>query len=157
MEYLQKLTEHLIKNVVDKEDLNAWAEDGELIFTSHVIEGGFEIKYTCNFEMSDVKLDPLKLFFLVSSWLSKFNPERQGQSLPRPLFFTERLTNGCYDLGLKIEFQEQYDLVEDPEGEWEVGGERMNLKSDYYSLFDESEAEELSLVDSHTQDNSLEN
>jgi len=157
MEYLQELTKHLIKNVVDKEELNAWAEDGELIFSSHVIEGGFEVKYTCNFEMSGVKLEPIKLFFLVSSWLNKFNPERESQGLPKPLFFTERLSDGRYDLGLKIEFQEQYDLVEDPEGEWKVGGVRMNLQSDFHNLFDESEAEELSLVDSHTQDSSLEN
>ena len=45
MEYLQNLTKHLIKNVVDKEELNAWAEDGELIFSGHVIESGFEVKY----------------------------------------------------------------------------------------------------------------
>jgi hypothetical protein len=157
MEYLQKLTDHLIKNKVGKENLEAWAEDGELIFGSHAIESGFEIKYTCNFELSDVKLDPVRLFFIVSSWLRKVNPERQGQNLPKPLFFTERLSDGRYDLGLKIEFQEQYDLVEDPNGDWEIDGMRMNLKSDFYNLFDESEFEELRLFDSHTQDNSLEN
>lgn len=157
MEYLQKLTDHLIKNKVSKENLEAWAEDGELIFSSHEIESGFEIKYTCNFELSDVQLKPVQLFFIVSSWLGKYNPERQQQDLPRPLFFTERLSNGRYDLGVKIEFQEQYDLVEDPNGEWEIDGIRMNLRSDFYNLFDESGSEELTLVDAHTQDNSLEN
>jgi len=156
MEYLQKLTDHLIKNKVSKERLEAWAEDGELIFSSHSIDGGFEIKYTCNFEVSDVKLKPVQLFFIVSSWLGKFNPERQEQGLSTPLFFTERLSNGRYDLGVKIEFQEQYTLVEDPNGEWEIGGIRMNLISDFYNLFNEDEAGELTLFDGHTQDNSLE-
>lgn len=157
MEYLQRLTDHLIKNNVSKENLEAWAEDGELFFSNHAIESGFEIKYTCNFELSDVQLAPVQLFFIVSAWLAKFNPERESQGVARPLFFTERLSNGRYDLGLKIEFQEQYDLVEDPNGDWEIGGMLMNLKSDFYNLFDESESEELTLVDSHTQDNSLEN
>lgn len=157
MECLQKLTVHLIKNLVDKEELNAWAEDGELICSGHKVEDGFEIKYTCNFEMSDVKIKPMKLFMLVVSWLNKYTPERDSQNLLRPQFFTERLNNGRYDLGVKIEFQEQYNLVESESGEWIVGGVRMDLESDFYNLFDGEESEELKVFDSHTQDNKLQN
>lgn len=157
MECLQKLTDHLIEHLIKKDDLVAWAEDGELICSSHVAEDGFEIKYTCNFEMSNVELEPVRLFMLVASWLNTYTPERDSQGLSRPQFFTERLNSGRYDLGIKIEFQEQFQFIEDEEGAWDVSGKLMSLKSDFYNLLDAEQADYIKIVDSHTQDNGLEN
>ncbi|WP_022940120.1 phage tail protein [Psychromonas hadalis] len=157
MEYLQSLTKHLIKNLVKKDDLEAWAEGGELIASSHQSEDGFETQYTCCFEMSNVEIEPKRLFMLVLSWLNKVNPERDSQGLARPQFFNEPLAKGRYDLGIKIEFREQFDFTPDPQGDWEVNGVLMSLKSDFDNLLDVDQCDTLKIVDSHTQDNSLQN
>jgi hypothetical protein len=153
MECLQHLTTYLIKHLVNKEDLEAWAEGGELIATSHQLEDGFETEYTCCFELSNVEIAPQRLFMLVLSWLNKYTPERESQGLARPQFFNEPLAKGRYDLGVKIAFREQFNFIEDTQGEWDVGGVLMTLKSDFDNLLDVDECDTIKIVDSHTQDN----
>jgi len=157
MECLQHLTDHLIEKIVGKNKLNAWAEDGEIITSSNATGDGFEVKYTCNFEMLDVNIEPVMLFMLVVSWLNKYDPDRATKSLPNPLFFTERLDSGHYDLGVKIEFQEQYDFVEDENGKWKSNGVISRLQSDFSNVIDVDELDVLEIVDSHTNDNKLQN
>lgn len=157
MKYLQSLADHLIANVLKKDDVTVWAEDGELLFSGHVIEDGFEIRYTCNIEMSNVELAPIRLFMLIASWVNKTTPERDSQGLPAPQFFTERLANGRYDLGIKIQFIEQFNFEENPDGDWSVDGVLMSLNSDFDNLLDIDSAKILKIVDSHTQDNGLQN
>jgi hypothetical protein len=157
MECLQSLTDYLIKHLVKKDDLEAWAEGGELIASSHKLEDGFEAEYLCCFELSNVEIEPKRLFMLILSWLNTYNPERDTQGLARPQFFNQPLARGHYDLGVKIEFREQFDFVEDPQGEWEIGGVLMILKSDFDNLLDVDACDTLKIVDSHTQDNSLKN
>ena len=156
MEYLQGLTDHLTKRIVGKHKLNAWAEDGEIIVGTSGSDG-FEIKYTSKFEMSDVSINPINLFLVLNDWLKKSDPDREGKGLPHPLFFTERLDNGSYDLGVKIEFVEQYDFVEDANGQWKSNGVVGTFKSDIEKVIDVDGLMNLEIVDSNTQDNKLQN
>ncbi len=157
MEYLQSLSDHLIKHICKKEELNAWAEDGELLFSPNNTEDGYEIRYRCNFEISDIELNPARFFMIIANWVQLYNPDRDTQGSLPPLFFVERLANGRYDIGLKIEFIEQMRFVLDEAGEWLVAGEKYSLQSDFQQPFSVSGAPELMIVDSHLQDNSLSN
>jgi hypothetical protein len=157
MECLQSLSDYLIKHLVEKDNLEAWAEGGELIASSHKLEDGFEAEYTCCFEMSDVEIEPKRLFMLVLNWLNTFTPDRDTQGLARPKFFNQPLAKGHYDLGVKIEFREQFKFEADPQGDWEIAGELMKLKSDFDNLLDVDACDTIKIVDSHTQDNSLKN
>lgn len=155
MELQQSLTNYLKLNRV--KNLEAWAEDGELFFSPTSPESGFEIKYSANFEISVTDMEPKRLFMLVVSWIHAFNSEREGQDLPPPRFFSERLDGGNYDIGFKIEFIEQFNLIESSNGDWLVDGKRFNLISELQRTFDHNSADysELRIVDSHTQDTGL--
>lgn len=157
MKYLQKLTDHLIEKLVDKSELNAWAEDGEIITGNQGGLDGFEVTYVSNFEMSDVNIEPITLFMLIASWLNKYDPDRDTKSLPNPHFFTERLDSGHYDLGVKIEFKEQYSFVDDDDGKFISQGVVGRFKSDYENVIDVDDLSQLEIVDSHKQDNKLQN
>ena len=157
MEYLQSLSAYLVKHIVKKDDLNAWAEDGQMLFSPSVEEQGFELKYLCKFELSDVEIEPARLFMLIANWVQLYNPDRDTQGLDAPVFFVEPLANKRYDLGVKMEFIEQMNFVPDENGEWLVGGEKMALQSDFQEPFDRENADELIIFDGHTQDNSLKN
>lgn len=158
MELLQSLTDYLIKNGVDSKKLESWAEDGRLMFGTHSKEQGFEVQYVCNFEMSSITHEPKKVFALVVSWLNDKIPDRDQKGLPDPLFFSQRLDGNEYDIGIRLEFIEQYEYVHDQDGDWEIEGQRMSLKSEY-SVGIESDVspEELEIFDGHTQDQGLEN
>jgi len=157
MEYLQSLSDYLIKHIISKADLEAWAEDGEVLFSPSVVEQGYELRYTCKFELSDVDIKPTRLFMLIANWVQQTNPDRETQGLETPKFFVERLANNRYDLGIKIDFIEQMQFVEDAQGEWLVDGEKMALRSDFQPPFDVEHAAELIIFDGHSQDNSLQN
>ena len=157
MEYLQSLSDYLIKHITNKADLEAWAEDGEMLFSPSVVEDGYELQYTCKFELSDVEIKPARLFMLIANWVQQYNPDRDTQGLPAPQFFVEPLANNRYDLGVKIEFIEQMRFVEDENGEWLVDGKKMALQSDFQDPFDIDSAGELIIFDGHTQDNGLQN
>ena len=155
MEYLQSLSDYLIENIVDKDKLDAWAEDGDLAYSPHASEGGYEITYKANFEMSDVEVDPPRLFMLLSNWILHFVPEREAQGLANPEFFVERLANGRYDIGVKLDFIEQFTLVEDIDGGWLIGAKHYRLQSDIQTPFDTNAHGELLIFDSHKQDNGM--
>lgn len=157
MEYLQSLSAYLIEHITSKDDLNAWAEDGTLLFGPSYAEEGYEIKYMCNFELSDVEIKPARLFMLIVNWVQQYNPDRDTQGLAAPLFFVEPLANKRYDLGVKMEFIEQMKFVPDEKGEWLVRGKKMALQSDFQQPFDVDNAGELIIFDGHTQDNGLQN
>lgn len=155
MECLQSLSAYLIENIVDKANLAAWAQDGEMQFSPSVVEDGYELKYMCNFELSDVEIKPARLFMLIANWIQKNNPDRDIQGLDAPLFFVEPLANNRYDLGVKMEFLEQISFVEDEDGDWLVEGKKMALQSDFNNVLDVALAAELIIFDGHTQDNGL--
>ena len=157
MEYLQSLSDYLIKSGANKANIEAWAEDGELICSPSVVEDGYEIKYMCKFELSDVEISPTRFFMLIANWIQQYNPDRDGQGLDAPMFFVEPLANNRYDLGLKMEFIEQIKFVEAEDGEWLVGDKKMALQSDFQQPFDIENAAQLVIFDGHTQDNSLQN
>lgn len=155
MECLQSLSDYLIENGV--KNLESWAEDGDLTFSPTSAEEGFETRYTANFEASAIEMEPKRLFMLVVSWIHRFNSEREDQNLPNPQFFSERLDGKKYDLGLKIEFIEEFKLQPNPAGEWLVNGEMMSVVSQFNESIDPEDYSQLELVDSHTQDNGLTN
>lgn len=157
MEALQSLLIFLTKTtkLVPDEKIEAWAEDGKLIFTPTTTQDGYEVTYTANFEMADVEVNPVKLFMFVTYWMSKNIPDREQHGLPEPDFFSEPLQNGRFDLGLKIEFREQINLVEDTEGDWLLSdGKRYRPESDFG---EGAIGDTLELFDSVTQDNGLTN
>ena len=155
MKYLQSLSDYLIEHLVDKNRIESWAENGELFFTPGTGDDGYEVKYLANFEMSDVNIDPTKLFMMIASWVQKYNPERESEGVEPPKFFVERLDNRRYDIGVKMEFTEQIKLVESDQGEWSVGGQKMALYNTFDDLLDVDNTEDLIIFDSHTQDNGL--
>ncbi|WP_028865188.1 phage tail protein [Psychromonas aquimarina] len=157
MEYLQSLSDYLIKHITSKADLEAWAQDGELLFSPSVAEEGYELRYMCSFELSDVEVKPARLFMLIANWVQQYNPDRDTQGLDAPLFFVEPLANNRYDLGVKMEFIEQMKFVEDVNGEWLVEGKKKTLQSDFQEPFDADNAEQLIIFDGHSQDNGLHN
>jgi len=157
MEYLQSLSAYLIKHLTSKDDLNAWAEDGTLLFSPGAIDQGYELKYMCNFELSNVEIKPARLFMLIANWMQLYTPDRDTQGLDAPMFFVEPLANRRYDLGVKMEFIEQMKFVPDESGEWLVRDEKMALRSDCQQPFDIDAAAELIIFDCHSQDNGLKN
>lgn len=157
MKYLQSLTDYLISNGIEVEKLEAWAEDGELITSSHNQEDGYELKYTCCFEMSDVSIKPHFLFALISAWLQRYCPDRDTYGLPNPVFFTQKLSNTKFDIGVKIDFIEQFKYQASATGNWRIKEQMMELVSDFQQPFDVKNASELIIFDGHTQDKGLEN
>lgn len=156
MKLLQSLTDHLLSNGIDSENLESWAEDGYLGFGCHVVEQGYEIKYVANFELSSVKYEPNMIFALIISWIQRATPERDTQGLPPPMFFSERLDGKRYDIGVRIEFIEQYRFVESENGNWQIGGKTMELVSDaLQEAQDLSDLSIIQIVDNHTQDKAL--
>lgn len=157
MEAIQSLLTYLTKttSLVPDHNIQAWGEDGKFIFTPGLQEMGYELVYTANFEMSDVKLDPIKFGMHFTHWMNIFIPDRETHGLGEPEFFLEPLSGGKFDLGLRVQFREQINLIEDPLGEWLLDdGKKYTAKSDF------GVAANLSLLDifdSHTQDTGLKN
>jgi len=153
MELLQSLTDHFKNNGV--KNLEAWAEDGTIHFSPSTPEGGFEIKYVANLEISVTEMEPKRLFMLLVSWVHAFNSEREGQDLSPPQFFSERLDGKGYDIGFKVEFIEQFNLLENPNGEWLVNGVTASVTSNFDESIHYEEHVQLRIVDAHTQDTEL--
>lgn len=158
MRYLQELTAYLVKNAFLKEKFESWAEDGEIIYGSHQVIQGYEVKYTANFEALNVQVLPSIFFGLVTSWLSQHNPNRDQEGLESPKFFIqERLGSGRFDLGLKLDFIEKYEYTPSEDGQFIINGQRVDPISDYQEPFNKDAAEELLIFDSHSQDSGLKN
>jgi len=153
MKLLQSLTGHLKNNGAP--NLESWAEDGVLGFSSQSEVQGLTLQYTANFEMTDITKDPITLSFLVATWISKNNPERDNQGLQPPEFFSERLQNSNYDLGFRIKFQEDYLFTLDPQGDWNIDGKTYSITSQSGERIEFEDMEYLEVVDSHTQDNEM--
>ncbi|MBN2605988.1 MAG: phage tail protein [Thiotrichales bacterium] len=157
MKALQSLLDFLTKTgeVVAEEKIEAWAEDGEVLFVTSENFDGYELKYKANFALYDVTVTPVDLFMWVTYWMNKYIPDRDQQGLPAPEFFSEPLKDNHFDLGLIIEFKEQIRLVEDPAGDWLLDdGKRYRPESDFG--VDEVTGT-LDLFDAVTQDNGLTN
>ena len=156
MKYLQSLTNHLINVVgINKELLESWVEDGSITSNPSVHDIGFESKYTCMFELSNIDMGSDLLMMHLVNWTGIYNPQRGQQGLADPGFAIESLSNNKYDISIRISFKEQYDLKADPEGRWEVNGVKMSLVCDADDLLDVHNASELLIFDSHTQDTGL--
>ncbi len=157
MEALQSLLTYLTKTtgLVADHKIEAWGEDGKFIFTPGIISMGYEVVYTANFEMSDVKVDPVKFGMYFVHWMNVYIPDRENHGLGEPEFFVEPLSGGKFDLGLRLQFREQISLIEDPAGEWLLDdGKKYKASSDFGVAADLSLLE---IVDSHTQDTGLKN
>ncbi|BBN59317.1 phage tail protein [Hydrogenovibrio marinus] len=154
MDFLQGLTDHLIKNGVPPERLESWAEDGELTTTMTFKEDGFERTYIANFEMSSVRMDPNVLDALVLSWLQIYDPGRDGKKLDKPQFFCQPLDGGKYDIGYKIQFKETCKFVPSETGKWDIGGVKMSIETNYK---EPESFGELLEFDAVTQDTELTN
>ncbi|MBD3610999.1 MAG: phage tail protein [Hydrogenovibrio crunogenus] len=157
MDAMQSLLTFLTETnqVVPEEKTEAWAQDGKLLLATSATLNSYVLRYTANFEITDVAINPTRFFTAVSYWINKYLPGREAFGLPDPEFFTERLQNKNFDLGLRIEFEEEIELVPDPNGEWLMDdGLNYSVKSDFGQLAD---GEILQVVDSHTQDNGLKN
>jgi len=153
MKLLQSLTDFLTEHGV--KNLESWAEDGELIFSPTGGDQGLAIKYTANFEMSNTKTQPIRVFGLVIAWIAKFNQEREDQGLPNPQFFSERLEDQHYDLGIRIEFNEEYMFELDENGSWLANGQPSSLVSTASERIDLDGQGTLEVVDAHTQDTEM--
>lgn len=151
MNHLQSLGDYFVNNGISRQKIESWAEDGDLIFSPSG-EQGYTLRYVARFEMSNVKVQPHKLFGLVVSWIQKYNSERESEGLPAPQFFNEPLEGGQHDLGIRIEFIEQFQFESDSEGEWEVDGQRVSLVSNFKPEVELSDLSYLAVIDSHTQD-----
>lgn len=157
MQAMQSLLTFLTKTnkVISEAKIEAWAENGKLKFSPGSEVRGYSVSYTANFEMTDVDVQPLRLFTAVSYWMNKYIPDRDSYGLPDPEFFAEPLQNNHFDLGVRIEFQEDISLVLDPNGDWLMDdGQKYSIKSDFGQP---ALGELLTIFDSHTQDNGLEN
>lgn len=157
MEALQSLLTYLTKTtgLVADNKIEAWGEDGKFIFTPGMNSMGYEVVYTANFEMSDVKVDPVKFGMYFVHWMNVYIPDRENHGLGEPEFFVEPLSGGKFDLGLRLQFREQINLIEDPLGEWLLDdGKKYKASSDFGVAADLSLLE---IVDSHTQDTGLKN
>lgn len=152
MKLLQSLTEFLTSHDVKR--VESWAEDGEIIFSPGG-DQGMVLRYTANFELSHTNTNPIRLFTLVMVWINKHNLERQTQGLPHPQFFSERLDGDHYELGIRIEFEEQYQFQADEQGAWMVNEQRSSMVSSVSPVLDLGQAGTLELVDAHTQDHEL--
>lgn len=150
MIFLQKLTEHLVKNGVPENHLESWAEDGTIEAFGMAVNDGFERRYTANFEMSNVKIDPNFIDAVILSFLDSYDTNRAARGLEKPQFFVEPLQEGRFDIGYRIEFKEQCKFEPSETGDWQVNGQRMALVTNWQEPF---EAEgELMIFDSVTQD-----
>lgn len=150
MIYLQKLTQHLINNGIEKDHLESWAEDGTLFSDGNFYNDGFERTYTAVFEISNTSINPNFLDALVLSFLDTYDTTRLSRGLDRPQFFVEALQGGRFDVGYKIEFKEKCTFNPSEEGQWLVNGQTMDLTETWPETL--GEAGVLLLFDSVTQD-----
>lgn len=150
MKLLQSLTDFLTDAGI--KNLESWAEDGTLRFSPISDESGFTVRYMANFEVSQTTTDPATLFALIVSWVMKNNVERQQQGLPAPEFFSERLDGKEYDLGVRIQFEEDYAFEAAENGKWQIGDQRFDLVGQAKANIDDADGDILQIVDSHTQD-----
>lgn len=158
MKYLQSLTDHLISVAgINKDQIESWAEDGSVKSSPSSHDNGFEAKYTCIFELASIDMLPDLLMMHLVNWIGIYNPQRDQQGLSDPEFAIEPLSGNKYDIGIRINFKEQYNLKIDPEGQWKVTGVKMSLVSEVDDLLDVENASDLLVFDSHTQDTGLKN
>lgn len=157
MKYLQNLTDHLIDSGIHQEQLESWAEEGQILSSPSSIDDGYAVAYTCIFELSCIEMTPDRLLMHLVNWIGIYNPHRDGQQVRKPEFAIERLSNNKFDIGIRIDFIEQFNFKADPEGQWDVGGVKMSLVSEFDELLDIKNTGELLVFDSHTQDTGLKN
>lgn len=152
MKALQSLTDLFKAHVTDAKKLYAWAEDGAIFCAQGEHVDGFEVEYTAIIFVQNAELNPDNLFMHIVSWLNKYDPHRQEKGLSMPTFAVEPLDKGRFDLKLKLDISEEYNLEEDQQGAWKQEGELYRCESKFEALVDEEELGELVHFVGHLDD-----
>ena len=152
MKALQSLTDLFKSHVTDAAKMDVWAEDGALFCGQGADVDGFEIEYTAIVFLQSAKLEPQVLFMHLVSWLNKYDPERAEKGLPMPTFALEPLDKGAFDLKLKIDIREEFDLQENEQGNWKQGDTRYECVSGFEARADEDQLGELVHFVGHLSD-----
>lgn len=143
MKALQSLTDLFKTHVVDAKNLDVWATDGMIFSVQGEHVDGFEVEYTANVFIQDAKLNPDNLFMHLVCWLNKYDPHRQEKGLPMPMFAGEPLDKGRFDLKIKLDIREEYELEPNAQGVWKQAGELYNCENKFEAVVDEDELGEL--------------
>lgn len=155
MNYLQSLTKYLTTYCTKPENLEIWIENDTQTFSADTNIQGYESKQVINFMISDTSIKFIELKMHIAVWITRHIPDYDAQDVQPPQYNMAVLEGGNVDVLGVLELIETVSLVKDEAGSWEVDGQRMALKTDYQEAFDPSIAGSLVIVDSHTQDNGL--
>lgn len=152
MKALQSLTDLFKQHVVDAKSFDAWAEDGAIFSAQGDEIDGFEVEYTAIIFIQNAQLNPDNLFMHVVSWLNKYDPHRSEKGLTMPTFAIEPLDKGRYDFKLKLDIREEFNMVEDEQGDWQQGDQRYCCNNQFEAVVDEDELDELVHFVGHLDD-----
>lgn len=130
MNKLRALTAYLLEaSLVLPEQLDSWTDQVSLdLIWKPTGNGGMhmgDMRYRALIVLERFNSNPALLMALVGSWLESNDPDRDD--LPVPTFAVEPLDNDLFDVELTIEFEEEQHLVEDPNGQVDVGGKKYGL------------------------------
>ncbi|EKT4494016.1 phage tail protein [Pseudomonas putida] len=130
MNKLRALTVYLLEaSLVLPEQLDSWTDQVNLdLIWKPTGNGGMhmgDMRYRALIVLERFNSNPALLMALVGSWLESNDPDRDD--LPVPTFAVEPLDNDLFDVELTIEFEEEQHLVEDPNGQVDVGGKKYGL------------------------------
>lgn len=152
MKALQSLTDLFKKHIVDPKSFDSWAEDGAIFCTQGDDIDGFEVEYTAIIFVQNAKLNPDNLFMHIVSWLNKYDQHRSEKGLAMPTFAVERLDQGRYDIKIKLDIREEYNLIEDKNGDWKQAGDLFRCENQFEAAVDEDELGELIYFVGHEND-----
>lgn len=131
LEKLTALHAHLQNaNLVKKEHLDSWAEDGRMIPSTENKGGGILIckfKYQAILIVEGYSKAPELLMALVCAWLINEDAEREDQNLKKPDIDIDMTDDRTADVEITVEFQEDIELVKDEQGVIELLGIRYSI------------------------------
>jgi len=129
MQKLQALTAYLLaQNLVDREAMDASAEEGRLIVATRHTEEGLQLgfwKYQGWLSFERYRQSPTLLMAHVMAWLAENDGDRDG--LEPPHLDADDNAQGAADVDLMIEFMEPILVVPDPDGPFQLLGQRWGL------------------------------
>ena len=131
MRLLQGLTRHLLESTnLKRENINSYADNGELITSGQDLGHGFEVarfKYDAVIELERYHGSAMDILAIVTGWLIDHDPDREAFNLADPEINVEINDNDTADVEIEIEFNESIQIVEDDNGPIRAWGKRWRV------------------------------
>ena len=138
---LEALTKFLLeKKFVSADDFDSWMQNGVLQFSGKNLGDGlllFRLNYNAYFSIEEYtgEADLLCVHFV--TWLMDNDPCRDEDNLPEPSIDVDVNEHGVVDIEVSINFIEDVEIVEDPDGDITFNGKTWSLGEVEISVVDE--------------------